>query len=66
MLVEFERWRVCERAGVAVVSEVAVVVVGGLGDPMGWRGCDAAFGGFLGAEEAGVFFEALSVGRERC
>lgn len=37
VLVEFERCRVCDRAGVAVASEVAVVVVAGGGEPMGWR-----------------------------
>lgn len=37
VLVEFERWRVCPREDVAVASEVAVVVVGGGGEPMGWR-----------------------------
>ena len=61
VLVEFERCRVCDRAEVAVASDVAVVVVGGGGEPMGWRGCDEAFGALLGTEEGGVFFGALSV-----
>lgn len=64
VLVEFERCRVFTGAGTAIVSEVAVVVVGGGGEPMGWRvdGDDFCCV-FLGAE-GGVFFGALSVTRE--
>lgn len=64
VLVEFERCRVFTGAGTAIVSEVAVVVVGGGGEPMGWRGGGDDFcSAFLGAE-GGVFFGALSVTQE--
>ena len=51
----------CDRADVAVASDVAVVVVGGGGDPMGWRACDGALGVCFGTEAGGLFFGALSV-----
>ena len=66
VLIEFERCRVCEtRAEVAVASEVAVVVVGGGGEPIGWRGSDV-LGVFFGTEEGGVFFGALSAEGDAC